>query len=231
MLIAGAGVDLDVFHPHPEPPGPPVVVMAARLLAAKGLREFVAAARMLRIEGISARFQVAGAPDPQNPDTIDDAELGLWKAEGVVEWLGHRSDMAEIYAQAHIACLPSYREGLPKALLEAMAAGLPVIATNVVGCRSAVTPGVTGLLVPPRDAAALAAALKALIFDRDLRQRFGSAGRLRAEAEFGARRIALETLAVYAAAIAGGHVIISARRAGSVPLIPQIIINFVFHNT
>lgn len=204
MLVPGAGVDLEAFHPRPPPPGPPVVVLAARMLQSKGVREFVEAAAALRARGVQARFWLAGAPDPGNPESIAEDQLRRWSDSGVVEWLGFRPDMAEVYAQAHMACLPSYREGLPKALLEAMAAGLPVVSTDVVGCRYAVEEGVTGLLAPARDAAALADAIARLIADPGLRSRFGAAGRLRAEALFGSPAIVAQTLRLYHELAASG---------------------------
>jgi glycosyltransferase involved in cell wall biosynthesis len=120
-----------------------------------------------------------------------------WREEGAVEWLGHRDDIPAILSQSQIACLPSYREGLPRSLLEAMAAGLPIVSTDVPGCREAVSHGVNGLLVPARDGAALAAALRTLIDNASLRARFGAAGRQRAEHEFASSIIVAETLAVY----------------------------------
>jgi glycosyltransferase involved in cell wall biosynthesis len=197
VLIPGAGVDLEEFHPNPEPPSPVVVVLAARMLESKGVREFVAAARILRERGITARFKLAGAPDPGNPESIPEHPLREWSDSGIVEWLGHRTDMAAVYGAAHIACLPSYREGLPKALLEAMAAGLPVVSTDVVGCRYAVAANETGLLVPARDAEALAEALATVIGDAALRRRFGAAGRQRAERLFGSPAIIAQTLQLY----------------------------------
>jgi glycosyltransferase involved in cell wall biosynthesis len=174
-----------------------VVVLAARMLDSKGVREFVEAARLLRSRGVEVRMQLAGGPDPGNPESIGEPQLRAWAAEGAVEWLGHRTDMPAVYAAAHIACLPSYREGLPKALLEAMAAGLPVVSTDVVGCRYAVTAGETGLLVPARDAVALAEAIAWLAADADLRRAFGAAGRKRAEAEFASGVVVRQTLELY----------------------------------
>ncbi len=195
VLIRGAGVDLSVFAPHPEPAPPVTVALVARMLWDKGVGEFVAAARALRSTG--ARFQLIGAGDPQNPAAIPDDQLQAWADEGTVEWLGQRADVPALLQRAHIACLPSYREGLPKSLLEAAAAGLPIVATDVPGCREAVRDGDNGLLVPPRDPEALAAALRRLIEDSDLRRRFGAAGRRRAETEFASSIVVEQTLALY----------------------------------
>lgn len=196
-LIEGAGVNLERFARSAEPPGPPVVVLVARMLVDKGVNEYVEAARALRRKGVAARFQLVGDPDPANPASIAKDRLRDWASEGVVEWLGHRSDMPAVLGAAHIACLPSYREGLPKSLLEAMAAGLPIVTTDVPGCRAAVSDGDNGLLVPARDAGALARALERLIGDARLRRQFGAAGRQRAEARFSSPTVIAQTLATY----------------------------------
>lgn len=197
ILIRGAGVDIGLFRQSAEPPGPPLVVLAGRMLWDKGIAEFVEAARLLTAEGIAARFVLVGAPDEANPRSASRPDLEAWAATGPVEWWGHRTDMPGVLAGCHIACLPSYREGLPKFLLEALASARPVVATDVAGCREAVTPGDNGLLVPPRDARALADALRRLIVDKELRARFGQSGRRRAELEFSSESIAAQTLAVY----------------------------------
>jgi glycosyltransferase involved in cell wall biosynthesis len=196
VVIRGAGIDIATFAPSPEPPPPITVVLVARMLWDKGVGEFVGAARALRSP--NRRFLLAGTGDPQNPESISEDELRSWHDEGIVEWLGHRTDIPAVLAHAHIACLPSYREGLPKSLLEALAAGLPVVTTDVPGCRETVTDGVNGLLVPPRDANALAAALWTLIEDADLRRQFGAAGRQRAETEFASSIVIAQTLKLYA---------------------------------
>jgi len=119
-----------------------------------------------------------------------------------VEWWGRREDMPVVLQAAHIACLPSYREGLPKSLLEAAACGLPIVTTDAPGCREIVRDGVNGLLVPVRDAPALAAALGKLIGDAELRRRMGEQSRARAETEFGLETVITQTLAVYREACA-----------------------------
>jgi glycosyltransferase involved in cell wall biosynthesis len=184
VLIRGAGVNLDLFQQRPEPEGVPVVVLTARMLWDKGVGEFVEAARQLRAEGLHARFLLLGAPDSGNPAAIATEQLQAWDAEGVVEWLGYQDDIPMALASSHVVCLPSYREGLPKSLIEALAAGRPIVTTDVPGCREVVIDGENGLLVPPRDATALGKALKCLILDRRLRMRLGMKGRQRAEREF-----------------------------------------------
>ena len=199
VLIQGAGVDTEVFHPGTPAPGAPIAVLGARMLRDKGVFEFVEAARILKARGVSLRCVLVGAPDLANPSSITARQLADWQDQGVVEWWGHREDMATVLRQCQIACLPSYREGLPKFLLEAMACGLPVVSTDVTGCRDAVVNGRTGWLVPPRDAVALAAALERLATDRDARQRMGGEGLTVARQRFDIQRIATMTSELYQA--------------------------------
>jgi glycosyltransferase involved in cell wall biosynthesis len=201
-LIRGAGVDIEQFAPAPEPPPPVRVILIARMIREKGVADVVDAARLLREQKIAAEFVLVGAPDPGNPNTVTAAELRRWEAEGLVTWLGARKDIAALLRSAHIACQPSsYREGLPKSALEAMAAGKPLVATDIPGCREAVVDGVTGLLVPPRNPAALAAALRQLIEAPQLRATMGAAARLRAEQYFADAIICRQTLLVYDALV------------------------------
>lgn len=197
-LVPGSGVDLETFRPAPTEPPPPVrIVLAARMLADKGIREFADAARQLRRAGIQADFVLAGGLDPANRSAIFEDEIRRWEHDGILRWAGHVRDMAALNARAHVACLPSYREGLPKSLIEAAASGLPIVTTDVPGCREIVRPGESGLLVPPRDPAALAAALRRLIEDAELRRRMGVAGRRLAETGFSVESINAQILAVY----------------------------------
>lgn len=196
-LIRGAGVSLSEFQPCAEPAGPPIVILIARMLMDKGIVEFVEAARLLRAAGLQARFLLVGAPDTANPASIEKWRLEAWQSEGTVEWLGRREDIAALLAGAHIVCLPSYREGLPKTLAEAAAAGRPIVTTDVPGCREVVRDGIEGLLVPPRESARLACALERLARDPELRLRMGSAARARAVECFSTTRINEETLSVY----------------------------------
>jgi len=197
VLIRGAGIDLTRFRPEPKAAGVPVVLLAARMLHDKGIKEFVEAASILKKRQVPARFVLVGGVDPENPSSLSEDQLKSWAADGVVEWWGHRKDMAAVLAEANIACLPSYREGLPKSLLEAAACGLPIVTTNVPGCREVVEDGVQGLLVPPRDATQLADALARLLGDPELCARMGTAARARTEAEFGRDTVIEQTLALY----------------------------------
>lgn len=195
--IAGSGVDLSVYIPVPERDGVPVVVLPARLLWDKGVGEFVEAARMLRADGVAARFVLAGEPDEANPASISAEQVDAWVREGCVECRGWIEDMPRLFAEAHVVCLPSYREGLPKALIEASAAGKPIVTTDVPGCREVVRHEDNGFLVPVRDAESLAKALSQLILNPALRKTMGARARERAEAEFGLERIIGQTLALY----------------------------------
>lgn len=197
VMIPGSGVDLSNYPATPLPPGVPVVVMAARLLATKGVREFVAAARQLRGQGVESRFWLVGEPDPANPASVTPDELQAWRHEAAVELLGHRTDIAQIMAQAHVVVLPSYREGLPKVLIEAAACSRAVVTTNVPGCRDAVESGVTALLVEPKNAPALAEAIKQLLHNRAACAAMGQAGRLRAERLFDVHAVVAAHLDIY----------------------------------
>lgn len=197
-MIRGSGVDLQDYPVLPEPDGVPVVVMASRLLKDKGVHEFIEAARTIKSKGIKARFQLIGEPDSGNPESVTAEAVQSWQDEGVVECLGFRSDITELFAQAHIVTLPSYYgEGLPKVLIEAAACGRAVITTDMPGCRDAIEPDVSGLLVPARDAEALAQAIERLIEDDTLRQQMGRAGRDLAEREFGIDKVIAAHLAIY----------------------------------
>jgi len=199
VIIPGSGVDTALFRPAPEPPGVALIVLPARLLFDKGVAEFIEAARLLRQRGVRARFALLGEGDPGNPASVPPGQLRQWEQEGIVELLGWRDDVPEILARSHIVCLPSYGEGLPRALLEAAACGRPIVATDVPGCRDIVRDGENGLLVPPRQSVPLADALERLIGDASLRAAFGARGRERVLAEFSLDTVAAETLHLYAA--------------------------------
>lgn len=202
-LVMGSGVDLARFTPR----APSVqaghdvadkrVVLAARLLWDKGIAEYVEAARQLKAKGLPIRFLLAGAPDPGNPAAIPQAMLDGWQAEGLIELLGQVSDMAALFATADMVVLPSYREGLPKSLIEAAACALPLVTTDVPGCREVVTHEVDGLLVPVKDAKALANAIERLHHDPESARQLGLAARARALREFDEKIVIDKTMAVY----------------------------------
>jgi glycosyltransferase involved in cell wall biosynthesis len=198
-VIRGSGVDLEHFQALPEPEThPPVVAVVTRMLGIKGIATLVAASGLLRERGIPHRIWLVGRPDPENASSLTEAQLRSYAAEPGIEWLGHRSDVREIWAQAHIAALTSLGgEGVPKSLLESAACGRPIVATNVPGCRDVVADGVNGFLVAPGDPAATADALARLIGDRALRRNFGAQSRRIAEERFSDQAVAAETLAIY----------------------------------
>jgi len=197
FLIPGSGVDTDKLRPLPEPEGPVTAAFVGRLLDDKGIRTLVAAHDLLRMQGKPVRLLVAGDGDPANPASIPASEVAQWAQKPGVEILGHVADIAAIWRQAHIAVLPSRREGLPKSLLEAASCGRPIVATDVPGCREIARNDVNAILVPPDDAPALAAALRRLADDVELRHRFGAAGRQMVETEFSSDRIGAQTVALY----------------------------------
>jgi glycosyltransferase involved in cell wall biosynthesis len=196
-LIRGSGVDLTLYSPSPLREGVPNVVLAARLYAEKGVREFVEAARTLKSVGSNANFVIVGEPDQDNPAAISTNELNQWTSEGVIEWWGHRNDIPEVFANSFIVVLPSYREGFSKVLTEAAACGRAVITSDVPGCRDAIEPGVTGLLVPMRDIKALAAAIRFLLDNPSLCEEMGRAGRKLAECSFDIQKVVSQHMLIY----------------------------------
>lgn len=196
-LIRGAGVDTVALHPVERCGDVVTVVFAARMLRDKGLYEFIEAARSLLRQGVRARFVLAGDVELHNPASVSRQQLEAWQAEEGIEWTGWVEDMRALWQSADIACLPSYREGLPKVLIEAASCGLPIVTTDTVGCREVVTDGLNGLLVPVGDAGALATALFRLVDDPRLRSSMGAASRRRAETEFSTALIERMTLTVY----------------------------------
>lgn len=196
-LIKGAGVDLNVYRQHPKAPGEPVVMLASRLLWDKGVAEFADAAAILRARGVNARFVLVGEPDLDNPAAVPEQSLHQWVEDGLIEWWGRRDDMPAVIPQARLFCLPSYREGLPKVLLEAAACARAIVTTDVPGCRDVVRDGDNGLLVPVRDAGALADAIERLLTDSMRCEVMGRRGRALVEEEFSSEIIIEQTLSVY----------------------------------
>ena len=205
-LVMGSGVDLVRFTPRAPTVSEPQagqdiqltrVVLAARLLWDKGIAEYAEAARQLKAKGLPIRFFLAGAPDSGNPAAIPQATLDGWQAEGLIELLGQVSDMVALFSNADMVVLPSYREGLPKSLIEAAACALPLVTTDVPGCREVVTHKVDGLLVPVKDAKALANAIERLHRDPVWARELGLAARARALREFDEKIVISKTLAVY----------------------------------
>ncbi len=196
-LIPGSGVDVAAMSPSPEPQGPVTIAFAGRIVEDKGIRALVEAHRLLRGRGREIRLLIAGSPDPANPGSIPEQDIAAWTRLPGLTYLGYVADIAAFWASAHIAVLPSRREGLPLSLLEAAACGRALVATDVPGCREIARAGVNALLVPPDDAQALAGAIERLASDAALRRQFGQASRALAEAEFSSERIGRDVVNLY----------------------------------
>jgi glycosyltransferase involved in cell wall biosynthesis len=197
FVIPGSGVDTDRLTPLPEPTGPITAAFVGRLLDDKGVRTLVQAQALLWQRGVKLRLLIAGDPDPANPVSISPQEIAQWTRQSGVEVLGHVADIRDVWKDAHIAVLPSRREGLPKSLLEAAACGRSIVATDVPGCREIARPNVNALLVPPDNARVLADAMARLANDADLRCRFARAGRRLVEDNFSTERVGRDIVACY----------------------------------
>jgi glycosyltransferase involved in cell wall biosynthesis len=197
VFIRGSGVDLNLYPVLDEPKGAPVVMLVARLLIDKGVNEFVLAAQLIKAKRADVRFVLVGDVDLENPKSIDQTQLNEWIANGVVEHWGYSHNVAETISKSNIMVLPSYREGLPKSLIEAAACGRAVITTNVPGCRDAIEANKTGLLVPVKSAELLAEAILTLIDDNQLRLHFALNGRQLAESAFDIQDVIKKHLDIY----------------------------------
>lgn len=202
-VIRGSGVDIHRFSPMPEPKGDPIAVCVSRMLWDKGIGELVAAARLLRDRGVAMRVRLVG-PTDANPASIPRETLDEWREEGIVEVHGSSDDVPGVYANAHIAVLPSYREGLPKSLLEGAAVGRPVVATDVPGCREICRDGETGIRVSLHAVDDLADALERLARDPSLRRSLGAGARAAVESDFAEEIVVDQTIALYARMITRG---------------------------
>jgi glycosyltransferase involved in cell wall biosynthesis len=196
-VIMGSGVDLEKFVPATEPGGEIIVALVSRMLKDKGIRETVLAARELKRRGSKTQIWLVGAPDEGNPTSISKETLVSWHKEGCVRWLGHQADVNSVWSKAHIAILPSYREGMPMCLLEAAACGRPIVTTDVPGCSDLIQDGVSGLLIPQNDWMKLADSIETLANSADLRAQLGAAARKTVEAEYGLQVVVDQTLALY----------------------------------
>ena len=197
-LLPGSGVDCAFFSPEIRRRQPSekslIFLMVARLLRDKGVYEFVEAARLVKRDFPATQFQMLGGRDERNPTVVPQWELDSWQQEGLVTWLGEVADVRPVVAAADVVVLPSYyREGIPRALLEAAAMEKPLITTDAVGCREVVDEGVNGLLVPVKDATVLADAMIRMLKDPAMRVRMGKAGRKKMERDFD-ERIVLEKI-------------------------------------
>lgn len=184
FLIPGAGVDTSIFTPQKKLQKKPIITFVGRLLWSKGLRELVHASKILIQKGISFTLNIVGDPDLHNPDHIPASWIKKHEKKGLIHFLGHREDIKDLYQQSRIAILPSYREGLPKSLIEACACGLPIITTDVPGCMDVVENGANGILVPARNPKLLASAMEKLLGDMAECEQYGKNSRKKAESIF-----------------------------------------------
>jgi glycosyltransferase involved in cell wall biosynthesis len=199
-VIRGSGIDVNHFTVAPEPEGTPVVACAARMLKSKGILVLAEAMRLLAARSVPLTLKLAGSRDDESADSLTRAELDGVAALPNVDYLGRISDMKGFWQGSHIGVLASITgEGLPVSLLEAASCGRPLVATDVAGCREIVVDKRNGFLVPPSDAAALAAALETLAKDATLRHNMGDASRVLVEAELSAAEVGRRTIALYAA--------------------------------
>lgn len=198
-LIKGSGADLSVYRSQPEPLGTKKIVsMACRLLKEKGVYQFVDAAKIIKAKLPNTEFWLIGNVDPENPNSVSQEDVDAWVAQGVINALGHRSDIPELFAQSHIVTMPSfYGEGVPKVLIEAAACGRPIVTTDNPGCRDAIINEKTGLLVPIKNSEALADALMTLLLDESRRVEMGSQARQYAVNEFDVDNVVAKHLDIY----------------------------------
>ena len=197
QIIKGSGVDINRFTYQAEPSGHPRVILVSRFLWDKGIGEFIEAAMAINSKINQAEFALVGDVDPGNPASIPVAVLRGWTETGKIKMMGWSDNLPQIYKETNIVCLPSYREGLSKVLIEAAASGRACITTDIPGCRDVVIHGVNGLLVPPKDVKALIESMLFLINNPEVRKKMGQAGRAIAEREFSSKRVNEETIAVY----------------------------------
>ena len=197
-LIRGAGVEIDYQYKKKKKINKNVTIsLVARMLKDKGIFEFVNAARILKKKNFRCRFLLVGDIDQKNPSSLKTNTLKIWHEKGIIEWLGWIDNIKEILLETDILCLPSYREGLPKSLLEGAAIGLPLVTTDTVGCRDIVVDGLNGYLVPVKDSVNLALAIEKLIRDKDLREKMGNESFKLAKSKFSSKIINSQTISLY----------------------------------
>ncbi len=197
-IIRGSGVDINHFKPLETKEMPTIkIALVARMLWDKGIQEAIDAMQILKQKNIKADLYLYGDPDPENPKSISERQLKRWEKEGLCKWTPHTKDVAKVYQESDIALLPSYREGLPKSLLEAAACGLPIVTTDVPGCREVVENDVNGFLVPLKDHKIMADRLEILINFKPLRNKMGAISRQKSEQEFSTTIITKQTVGLY----------------------------------
>ena len=196
-VIRGAGVKVDKIFHSKNYRKVPTITLVARMLKDKGIYEFVSAARKLKAHKVNAKFLLVGDTDPYNPSSLKKSTLKEWDDEKIINWMGWINNIESVLKETDILCLPSYREGLPKSLIEGAAFGLPIITTNTVGCRDVVEDGVNGYLVPIKNIDKLASKLSKLIKSRNLREKMGKESHKIALSKFSSTIINSETLKLY----------------------------------
>lgn len=201
VTIKGVGVNTDIFSYQEEPEidgkKGPIVSFVSRMLKDKGVLELIEAIKILSSQHIKAQFHFWGDIDPLNPSSITTQELNSWQEDGLIIWHGPTNKVASVYQKSHLVVLPSYREGLPKTLLEAASCGRAIVTTDVPGCREVVQNEKNGLLVPSKNAVALAKAIQELVTNSLLRRKMGKEGREIIERNFTEKKIIQQTLQLY----------------------------------
>ena len=202
VLIPGSGVNLKIFTHSDIPKGKPTVMLASRLTKEKGIREFAAASAILKEKGVDIKFVLVGQIETEGREAdIGLEEVNSWQQEKLIEWWGYQPKMERVLPKATVVVLPSYREGLPKVLCEAAAVGRPIITTDVPGCRDAIVSGVTGLLVPSRNAIALAETIEVLANNRQTCVEMGKEARAFACCKFDEELIVSQHMTIYEQAL------------------------------
>ena len=197
LFIRGSGVDLSLYPVFPEPKDKLVVMLVARLLIDKGVYEFVKAAEIIKAQVDNVRMVLVGSTDPGNPNSVTMQKIKSWVDADIIEYWGHSSEVATTMSKSNVIVLPSYREGLPKVLIEAAACGRAVVTTDVPGCRDAIEPNETGLLVDVKSASSLASGVLSLISNDNLRYKFAKNARKLAERDFNINDVVSMHLSIY----------------------------------
>lgn len=201
IIIKGSGVDLKEFYPSGDSQPIPIVMLISRMLIDKGIIEFVEASKILQSNGTKVRMVLVGGCDEGNPNAIEQSQLNEWNQLRQIEYWGYKKDVSKIISLASLVVLPSYREGFPKSLIEAAAAGKPIVTTDVPGCRDAIVDGVTGILVPAGDSVSLASAIAYLCKNERVRESMGKQARLFALENFNIQDVVSRHMEIYSSLI------------------------------
>ena len=198
IIIRGSGVDMSYYKYVPEDNSTNNVILASRLLWDKGIGEFINACKIIMKNNIdNVRFIIVGAVDNQNPSSIKEIDLLKWQKDNIIEWWGYKNNINEVYSDCNIVCLPSYREGLPKSLIEAAACGRAIITTDVPGCREIVLDGYNGILIPKKNTKQLAIAIQKLLNEPATRNKMGRNGVKHVRDNFTIENIVTQYITLY----------------------------------